>query len=95
MPSTTSKKNGETHTPLRQLAAEKLHGKDANPTLLGDPVSIAIESTPNDNADGGKEAATSAAAKAGDNQTKKDPVDHDNGPTGSSGSVKKGPASKL
>ncbi|KAK4457046.1 hypothetical protein QBC42DRAFT_46874 [Cladorrhinum samala] len=31
--------------PLRQLAAEKLHGKGANPTLLGDPVSLKAENT--------------------------------------------------
>lgn len=31
--------------PLRQLAAEKLHGNGANPTLLGDPVSLKVENS--------------------------------------------------
>jgi hypothetical protein len=51
--------------------------------LLGDPASLAVETTPDDNADGGKHAAS------GKDQTKADPADHDNGPSGSSGSVTK------
>ncbi|KAK3994807.1 hypothetical protein QBC44DRAFT_235654 [Cladorrhinum sp. PSN332] len=42
---TGNKKQGK---PLRQLAAEKLHGKNANPTLLGDPVSLKVETTDSD-----------------------------------------------
>jgi len=38
--------------PLRQLAAEKLHGKGSNPSQLGDPVSLKAEtanSSPTEN----------------------------------------------
>lgn len=31
--------------PLRQIAAEKLHGPNANPTQLGDPISLKAETT--------------------------------------------------
>ncbi|KAK0720244.1 hypothetical protein B0H67DRAFT_643524 [Lasiosphaeris hirsuta] len=31
--------------PLRQLAAEKLHGKGANPSQLGDPISLKAETS--------------------------------------------------
>ncbi len=31
--------------PLRQLAAEKLHGKGANPSQLGDPISMKAETS--------------------------------------------------
>ncbi|KAK4168995.1 hypothetical protein QBC43DRAFT_296329 [Cladorrhinum sp. PSN259] len=41
-PNNTTKEDNN-DKPLRQLAAEKLHGKDANPTLLGDPVSLKAE----------------------------------------------------
>jgi hypothetical protein len=51
--------------------------------MLGDPVSLATETTPDDNADGGKRAAS------GKDQTKADPADHDNGPSGGPGSVTK------
>ncbi|KAK4179164.1 hypothetical protein QBC36DRAFT_84522 [Triangularia setosa] len=29
--------------PLRQIAAEKLHGPNANPSMLGDPISLKRE----------------------------------------------------
>ncbi|KAK0666863.1 hypothetical protein QBC41DRAFT_325061 [Cercophora samala] len=29
--------------PLRQIAAEKLHGPNANPSMLGDPISLKAE----------------------------------------------------
>lgn len=83
MPSSSSHKS---HKPLRQVAAEKLHGKDANPTLLGDPVSLAAESESTDGSE--------AAPLSKDDQTTKDPVDHDNGPSGH-GSGAKGGRSKL
>ena len=37
-----SSPNGET---LRELATKKLHGKDANPSQLGDPISLKAESS--------------------------------------------------
>ncbi|KAK0636042.1 hypothetical protein B0T17DRAFT_650925 [Bombardia bombarda] len=37
------------HKPLRQLAAEKLHGKGANPSMLGDPISLKAETSDNNN----------------------------------------------
>ena len=37
-------KNGE-EKPLRQLAAEKLHGEGANPSMLGDPTSLKAETS--------------------------------------------------
>lgn len=33
------------HKPLRQLAAEKLHGPGANPSQLGDPISLKAETS--------------------------------------------------
>jgi len=103
MPSTTSKDNGEPRKPLRQLAVEKTHGEGVNPSLLGDPISLMAEAATDDNPDGGKTHATTIgstsakkaeAAKCGttsdDNQTKRDPVDHDNGPSDASGSVTEG-----
>jgi len=33
------------HKPLRQLAAEKLHGEGANPSQLGDPISLKAETS--------------------------------------------------
>ena len=40
--------------PLRQLAAEKIHGKGANPSQLGDPISLKGETTDtNDGLDNG------------------------------------------
>jgi len=109
MPSTTSKNNGEPYKPLRQLAVEKTHGEGANPTLLGDPISLATEETTDDNGDGGKTSATTAdstskgnaeankrASTSDDNQTKRHPIDHDNEPSDASGSVtKRRAASKL
>ena len=35
----------QTQPPLRQLAAEKLHGKGSNPSQLGDPVSLKAETS--------------------------------------------------
>ncbi|KAK3685354.1 hypothetical protein B0T22DRAFT_442533 [Podospora appendiculata] len=37
--------------PLRQLAAEKLHGKGANPSQLGDPISMKAETSENTRAE--------------------------------------------
>jgi hypothetical protein len=76
------------HKPLRQVASEKLHGKDANPSLLGDPVSLAAEQK---STDGTQLAPTPTEG----DQTKKDPADHDNGPSGSQGSAPEGGRSKL
>ncbi|KAJ9144402.1 hypothetical protein NKR19_g6446 [Coniochaeta hoffmannii] len=97
MPSTTSKGQGEPHKTLRQLAAEKTQGKGANPSLLGDPVSLAAESTADDKPNTAKKAGSGKHGAASDHgQTRRDPADHDNGPSGSSGSVTKGrPSSKL
>ncbi|KAF2139630.1 uncharacterized protein K452DRAFT_320270 [Aplosporella prunicola CBS 121167] len=41
-PQSSSSKH-QTEKPLRQLAAEKLHGKGSNPSQLGDPVSLKAE----------------------------------------------------
>ncbi|EKG17018.1 hypothetical protein MPH_05707 [Macrophomina phaseolina MS6] len=35
----------QSQPPLRQLAAEKLHGKGSNPSQLGDPVSLKAETS--------------------------------------------------
>ncbi|OIW29353.1 hypothetical protein CONLIGDRAFT_680200 [Coniochaeta ligniaria NRRL 30616] len=109
MPSKTSKDNGEAHKGLRQLAVEKTHGEGANPSLLGDPISLTTEVATEDQSDSGNPSETTAdstsaknteTAKCGttsdDNHTKRDPVDHDNGPSRDSGSVTPGrPFSKL
>ncbi|KAK3941003.1 hypothetical protein QBC46DRAFT_383831 [Diplogelasinospora grovesii] len=128
--------------PLRQLAAEKIHGKGANPSQLGDPVSLKAETsatirstapTPDDTDDPGmpKTVRTPPPSSGGSHEEKKlkgghfvrgmmtdnirqgqaknlaqkkgktlegdatslkaettigqDPVDHDNGPSGSRG----------
>lgn len=54
----------QSHKPLRQLAAEKLHGKGSNPSQLGDPISLKAEtanSAPTDN-DRGASSSSSAAS---------------------------------
>ncbi|KAM7189564.1 hypothetical protein V8F20_010103 [Naviculisporaceae sp. PSN 640] len=46
--SDSNKKNNPQQSenkPLRQIAAEKLHGPDANPSQLGDPISLKAETT--------------------------------------------------
>jgi len=109
MPSTTSKAKGKPHKPLRQLAAEKTHGRGANPSLLGDPISLVAETTSDDIDVGGKTPNTTAGSTLAkktqttmhgttsiDDQTKRDTVNHDNGPSAASGSVfNGGRSSKL
>ncbi|KAK4188182.1 hypothetical protein QBC35DRAFT_209239 [Podospora australis] len=41
--------NAKNEKPLRQLAAEKLHGKGANPSMLGDPISLKAEANDKNN----------------------------------------------
>lgn len=55
---------GET---LRAKAARKLHGKDANPTMLGDPVSVKAESSTHVPTDGetGSQATTLRGSESG------------------------------
>lgn len=99
---------GSDKKPLRQLASEKLHGKGANPSQLGDPVSLkaeAADSEPTNQDRGAKgkggetlkekmENKIQKNEKGDQNETmlgdpvslkaetsKKDPVDHDNGPS--------------
>ncbi|KAI2620536.1 hypothetical protein GGR54DRAFT_103709 [Hypoxylon sp. NC1633] len=36
---------GKDHESLREKAAKKLHGPDANPSLLGDPISLKAETS--------------------------------------------------
>ncbi|OJD36210.1 uncharacterized protein BKCO1_1200024 [Diplodia corticola] len=95
----------QTQPPLRQLAAEKLHGKGSNPSQLGDPISLKAETSNswptggNPSARGGSTAfSLSDAAKRtmlGDPVSLKaetvdtEPADHDNGPSGSGGSAQK------
>jgi len=44
--------NSKADKPLRQLAAEKLHGKGANPSQLGDPTSLKAETSDSNPAPG-------------------------------------------
>jgi hypothetical protein len=103
-----TKNDVKPHKPLRQLAMEKTHGEGANPSLLGDPISLAAEATPDDNSDGATNQEASPtpdqAAKAGvpsdetrsrNSRTREDPVDHDNGPSSPSRDAAKARASKL
>lgn len=53
---------------LRAKAARKLHGKDANPSMLGDPVSLKAESSthvPTDD-EAGSRATTLRGSESGD-----------------------------
>lgn len=102
MPSTTSSKSGRAYTPLRQLTVEKVHGKGANPSLLGDPTSLTTEVTVEDRSREANESATTSEAEstiggttAHDGQTINDSADHDNRPSGTRGGKTKDLASKL
>ncbi|KAL1618667.1 hypothetical protein SLS54_007103 [Diplodia seriata] len=95
----------QTQPPLRQLAAEKLHGKGSNPSQLGDPISLKAETSNSwptgEDAKprgGSTSFSLSDAAKKtmlGDPVSLKaetvntEPADHDNGPSGSRGSSQK------
>ncbi|KAK0623910.1 hypothetical protein B0T14DRAFT_565227 [Immersiella caudata] len=60
--------------PLRQRAAEKLHGKDANPSQLGDPISLKAEtsdtSDPSPDQDMSKTAQTPPPWSGGSHEEK-------------------------
>jgi len=43
--SNSGKSNGKDHETLREKAAKKLHGPDANPSQLGDPISLKAETS--------------------------------------------------
>lgn len=43
--SSNSNRSGKDHETLREKAAKKLHGPDANPSQLGDPISLKAETS--------------------------------------------------
>ncbi|KAK3328079.1 hypothetical protein B0T19DRAFT_423651 [Cercophora scortea] len=62
--------------PLRQLAAEKLHGKGANPSQLGDPISMKAETSENtsgenDDRDMPRSVRTPPPSSGGSHEVKK------------------------
>lgn len=53
-PSSSTRSRGDRGETLREKAAKKLHGPDANPSQLGDPISLKKETSPGVPVDGGR-----------------------------------------